>query len=95
MYVRAIVGQGIRQQALLVPQAAVDRTPRGDAQAWVVGADNIVRQRQFTTLRAVGDRWLVGDGLKPGERVVVEGRQGLSDGAKVTVKPAAAAAGKG
>ncbi len=92
MYVRALVGQGVRQQALLVPQAAVDRTPRGEAVAWVVGADDVVRQREFTTLRAVGDRWLVGDGLKPGERVVVAGRQGLSDGAKVTVKTAAATA---
>ncbi|MCI2246766.1 efflux RND transporter periplasmic adaptor subunit [Xanthomonas sp. PPL568] len=92
MYVRALVGQGVRQQALLVPQAAVDRTPRGEAVAWVVGADNVVRQREFTTLRAVGDQWLVGTGLKPGERVVVAGRQGLSDGAKVTVKTAAAAA---
>lgn len=92
MYVRALVGQGVRQQALLVPQAAVDRTPRGEAVAWVVGADNVVRQREFTTLRAVGNRWLVGDGLKPGERVVVAGRQGLSDGAKVTVKAAATAA---
>ncbi|MET0550336.1 MAG: efflux RND transporter periplasmic adaptor subunit [Xanthomonas sp.] len=92
MYVRALVGQGVRQQALLVPQSAVDRTPRGEAVAWVVGNDNVVRQRAFTTLRAVGDRWLVGDGLKPGERVVVAGRQGLSDGAKVTVKAAAAPA---
>lgn len=95
MYVRASVGQGVRQQALLVPQAAVDRTPRGDAQVWVVDADNKVRQRQLTTVRAVGDRWLVGEGLKAGERVVVEGRQGLSDGAKVTVKPAAAAVASG
>ncbi len=91
LYVRALVGQGVREQALLVPQAAVDRTPRGEAQVWVVGADNIARQRQFTTLRAVGDQWLVADGLKPGERVVVEGAQGLSDGAAVTVRPPAAA----
>ncbi|MBN6148852.1 efflux RND transporter periplasmic adaptor subunit [Xanthomonas sp. AmX2] len=93
MYVRASVGQGVRQQALLVPQAAVDRTPRGDAQVWVVDADNKARQRQLTTLRAVGDRWLVGEGLKAGERVVVEGRQGLSDGAAVTPKPVAAGQG--
>ncbi|MEE7560481.1 efflux RND transporter periplasmic adaptor subunit, partial [Xanthomonas sp. Kuri4-2] len=44
LYVRALVGQGVREQALLVPQAAVDRTPRGEAQVWVVGADNIARQ---------------------------------------------------
>ncbi|WP_045769948.1 efflux RND transporter periplasmic adaptor subunit [Xanthomonas albilineans] len=95
MYVRALVGQGVRQQALLVPQAAVDRTPRGDAVVWVVGADDVVRQRQFTTLRAVGDQWLVGEGLKPGERVVVAGQQGLSDGARVVVKPRVATAALG
>nr|HBK46015.1 efflux transporter periplasmic adaptor subunit [Xanthomonadaceae bacterium] len=54
MYVRALVGQGTRQQALLVPQSAVDRTPRGDAQAWVVGKDDVARLREFTTVRAVG-----------------------------------------
>lgn len=94
MYVRALVGQGVRQQALLVPQTAVDRTPRGNAQAWVVDVQDVVHLREFNTLRAVGNRWLVADGLKPGDRVVVGGSQGLIDGAKVTVaaRPAAAAA---
>jgi len=70
----------------------VDRSPRGNALAWVVGADDTVRQREFSTLRAVGDQWLVKDGLKPGERIVVGGRQGLTDGAKVALgaQPAAA-----
>jgi len=95
MYVRAMVGQGIRQQALLVPQSAVDRTPRGDAQAWVVGSDNVVHLREFTTLRAVGNRWLVAAGLKAGEQIVVSGTQGLNDGAKVAVKPAAAKTNQG
>ncbi|WP_309732551.1 efflux RND transporter periplasmic adaptor subunit [Pseudoxanthomonas sp. SORGH_AS_0997] len=95
MYVRALVGQGVRQQALLVPQAAVDRTPRGEAQAWVVGADGVVHQRQFTTVRAVGNRWLVAEGLKPGDRIVTGGRQNLRDGLKVSVKQAAASAGQG
>ncbi|WDS37761.1 efflux RND transporter periplasmic adaptor subunit [Pseudoxanthomonas sp.] len=94
MYVRAMVGQGVRQQALLVPQTAVDRTPRGDAQAWVVGSDDVVHLREFRTVRAVGNRWLVADGLQAGDRIVVSGSQGLSDGAKVTVttQPATAAA---
>lgn len=95
MYVRALVGQGVRQQALLVPQAAVDRTPRGEAQAWVVGADGVVHQRQFTTVRAVGNRWLVAEGLKSGERIVTGGRQNLRDGLKVSIKQAAASAGQG
>lgn len=88
MYVRAMVGQGTRQQAVLVPQSVVDRSPRGNALAWVVDADDVVRQREFRTLRAVGDQWLVADGLKAGERIVIGGRQGLVDGAKVAVTDA-------
>lgn len=98
MYVRARVGQGVRQQALLVPQAAVDRTPRGDAQVWVVGQDDVAHLRQFTTLRSVGNRWLVDKGLKAGERIVTGGGEGLRDGEKVVVSaaaPAAAAAEQG
>ena len=95
MYVRAQVGQGTRQQALLVPQAAVDRSPKGEAQAWVVDKDGKARQRTFSTARAVGNQWLVLDGLSAGERLVVAGRQGLADGMPVRVKPATAAvAGK-
>ncbi|MBU2050518.1 MAG: HlyD family secretion protein, partial [Gammaproteobacteria bacterium] len=92
MYVRARVGQGTRQQALLVPQAAVDRSPKGEALAWVVGADGRVHQRTFATARAVGDQWLVLDGLRAGEQVVLSGRQGLSEGATVRIKPAGEAA---
>jgi membrane fusion protein (multidrug efflux system) len=60
----------------------------------VVGSDNVVHLREFRTVRAVGNRWLVADGLEAGDQIVVGGSQGLSDGAKVTVttRPAAAAA---
>ncbi|PJL06200.1 efflux RND transporter periplasmic adaptor subunit [Stenotrophomonas maltophilia] len=94
MYVRALVGQGTRQQALLVPQAAVDRSPKGEAQAWLVDKDGKARLRLFRTARAVGDQWLVLDGLAAGEQVVVAGAQGLADGMTVRVKPAPAPAGK-
>ncbi|GAB3057530.1 efflux RND transporter periplasmic adaptor subunit [Stenotrophomonas tumulicola] len=90
MYVRARVGQGTRQQALLVPQSAVDRSARGDAQAWVIDNEGLARLREFSTVRAVGDQWLVRDGLQAGERVVTGGRQGLTDGAKVSIKDASA-----
>lgn len=90
MYVRAQVGQGTRQQALLVPQAAVDRSPKGEAQAWVVDKDGKAQLRTFRTARAIGDQWLVLDGITTGERVVVAGAQGLSEGMAVKVKPAAA-----
>jgi membrane fusion protein, multidrug efflux system len=49
----------------------------------VVGPDNTVEQRTITTDRAIGDQWLVTSGLKPGDRVIVEGIQSAKPGAKV------------
>ncbi|WP_140720153.1 efflux RND transporter periplasmic adaptor subunit [Pseudomonas sp. Hp2] len=95
MYVRAIVEQGVRERAILVPQAAVDRTPRGLAQVWVVGKDGKAYRRELKTARAVGDRWLVDAGLAAGDQVVVEGAQGLAEGMPVKVAPAASVAGGG
>ena len=51
------------------------RTPRGDASALVVGADNKVEMRNITATRAIGDKWLVTEGLKDGDRVIVTGLQ--------------------
>lgn len=94
-YVRAVVGQGVRQQAILVPQAAVDRNPRGLAQVWVIGADGKALRRQLQASRAIGDRWLVDAGLEVGERVIVDGMQGLIEGAPVQVSAPAAAGENG
>lgn len=93
MYVRAIVEQGVREQAILVPQAAVDRTPRGLAQVWVVGPDGKAHRRELKTGRALGERWLVDAGLAAGEQVVVEGMQGLVEDAPVKIAAPAAVAG--
>lgn len=95
MYVRAQVGQGTRQQALLVPQSAVDRSAKGEAQAWLVDKEGKARLRTFRTERAIGNQWLVLDGISAGEQVVVAGAQGLSDGMPVRLKPAPAAAAAG
>jgi membrane fusion protein (multidrug efflux system) len=95
MYVRAIVEQGVREHAILVPQAAVDRTPRGLAQVWVLGQDGKAHRRELKTRRAVGDRWLVDEGLAAGEQLIVEGMQGLVEGAPVKVASPAAVAGAG
>ncbi|MEQ4575739.1 MAG: HlyD family secretion protein, partial [Gammaproteobacteria bacterium] len=81
--------------AILVPQAAVDRTPRGLAQVWVVGKDGKAYRRELKTARAVGDRWLVDAGLAAGDQVIVEGAQGLAEGMPVKVAPAASVAGGG
>lgn len=84
MFVRARLDEGTNPNALLVPQQAVTRTPTGQATVMVVGADNKVEARQVTTSQAIGDKWLVTDGVKAGERVISTGLQRAKPGAQVT-----------
>jgi len=96
MYVRAIVGQGIRPQALLAPQRGVTRDVKGGATALVVGKDGKVETREVIVSRTIGDQWLVEDGLASGDRVIVEGLQKVKPGMAVTAveaPPDAARAG--
>ena len=98
MYVRAVLEEGVREDAILVPQQAVSRDPRGNALALVVAADGTVQQRLLRTDRALGDQWLVSEGLSAGDRVIVEGLQRVRPGvpAKALEKAARPAApGKG
>jgi membrane fusion protein (multidrug efflux system) len=76
-----------RQGALLVPQRAVQEL-QGTHQVAVVGADNKVAMRTVKAGARIGNLWVVEEGLKPGERVVVEGLQKVRDGAIVNPKPA-------
>ena len=97
MYVRATIIEGTLNNALLAPQKGITRDPKGNATALVVGKDNKVEMRNVTTARAVGDQWLVTDGLAPGDRVIVEGLQKIQPGMPVQAaefgeKPADAAA---
>ncbi|EJO6071893.1 multidrug efflux RND transporter periplasmic adaptor subunit AcrA [Salmonella enterica] len=86
MFVRARLQEGTKPTALLVPQQGVTRTPRGDATVLVVGADNKVETRQIVASQAIGDKWLVTDGLKAGDRVVVSGLQKVRPSAQVKVQ---------
>ncbi|MTJ80174.1 MAG: efflux RND transporter periplasmic adaptor subunit [Telmatospirillum sp.] len=88
MFVHARVEEGVAEQALLVPQQGVTRNPAGDATALVVGADNKVEQRVLKVDRTVGDKWLVTDGVRAGDRVIVEGLQKIRPGATVKETPA-------
>lgn len=83
MYVRAVIQQGVNEQGIVVPQRGVTRDPRGNATALVVGADGKVEQRIVKIARALGDKWLVGDGLKAGDQLIVEGFQKVQPGAVV------------
>jgi len=96
MYVRAIVGDGERQDALLVPQPGITRDQKGQTMAMVVGEGEKVEARVVKVSRAIGDKWLVEEGLAAGDRVIVEGLQKIRPGAPVQAteagaEPAAAA----
>jgi membrane fusion protein (multidrug efflux system) len=95
MYVRAVVASGVRQDAVLVPQRAVARDPKGNTSAMVVGADGKVSVRPVRVSNAIGDRWLVEDGLAAGERVVTEGLQKIRPGVAVAATEAGAPAAPG
>ena len=90
LYVRARVIEGVRQQGLLAPQAGISHNERGQATALVVGPGNVVAQRIVRTDQAMGDKWVVTDGLHAGDRLIVDGLLNLFPGTKVTPRRAAA-----
>jgi len=94
MFVRAQLQEGVRDGALLVPQRGVTRDAAGQATALVVGAGDKIESRQVTVERTLGERWLVGAGLKPGDKVIVDGLQvmgqSLQPGMPVKAVPAGA-----
>lgn len=87
MFVRAVITEGVNEQAILVPQQGISRNPKGDPVALIVDAEDKVQQRMLTLDRAIGDKWLVSSGLNPGDRVIVEGVQKARPGASVKVVP--------
>lgn len=90
MFVRAIIDEAVNEQAILVPQQAVSRDPRGNPMAMVVDASGQAEQRKLVTERAIGDQWLVSCGLSSGEMVIVEGLQRVRPGMKVEIVDSAA-----
>jgi membrane fusion protein (multidrug efflux system) len=90
MFVRAMVKEGVNSQAILIPQQAVSRDPKGNPLAMIVDANGVAQGRMLTLDRAIGDRWLVSSGLAPGDRVIVEGLQRVRPGVPVRAVPFAA-----
>lgn len=88
MFVRARLQQAEVKEALLVPQQAVSRTPKGEATVMVVGSGDKAEARVVEASRTVGNQWLVSKGLAAGDRVIVEGLQKVQPG--MPVKPSAA-----
>ncbi|AGA84920.1 efflux RND transporter periplasmic adaptor subunit [Stutzerimonas stutzeri] len=88
MFVHAQLVAGMKSEAILVPQQGVTRNTKGDPTAMVVNAESKVEVRPIKTERAVGNRWLVGEGLQPGDRVITEGLQFIQPGVEVEAVPA-------
>ncbi|MCF0014989.1 efflux RND transporter periplasmic adaptor subunit [Pseudomonas stutzeri] len=88
MFVHAQLVAGLKSEAILVPQQGVTRNARGEPSAMVVNAENKVELRRIKTERTVGNRWLVGEGLQPGDRVITEGLQFIQPGVEVDAAPA-------
>jgi len=90
--VRARLSQGVQEGAILLPHAAVSRDPRGNATVMLVNAENTVEPRIVKTGQSIGDKWVVSEGLTPGDRVIVEGLQKARPGSPVQAQEAGAAA---
>ena len=88
MFVRAKIEEGVNQNALVVPQLGITHDQKGQPTTLVVGADNKVELRQLVTAGTFGSNWVVASGLKPGDRVIVQGTDKAHPGQQV--KPVAA-----
>lgn len=84
MFARAQLPQAEQANAILVPQKAVSREPGGQATVFVIKDNNTVEKRTVVTRKAVGSKWLLNNGLKEGDRLVVDGLQKIRNGVAVT-----------
>ncbi len=87
MFVRTVIQDGVKNDALLIPHQAVSRDPKGTPQTLVVTPEGKVEQRRITVDRAIGNEWLIASGLRAGERVIMEGALKIRPGASVKAIP--------
>lgn len=90
MYVNATLPSGIAKAAILAPQEGVSRDRRGEPTALIVNAENTVELRNLTVSGTRDNNWIVTDGLKPGDQLIVEGLQKAALGAVVSPQERAA-----
>lgn len=94
MYVKARISKGVAATGILAPLPAISRDAKGQPTAFVVGAGDKAEQRVLTVGQTVGDKWLVTSGLKPGDRLIVEGLQKVHPGGALKPAPLAAPAAR-
>ncbi|WP_230655954.1 efflux RND transporter periplasmic adaptor subunit [Psychrobacter sp. I-STPA10] len=87
MFVTAKLTQGVLNNAVLLPQSAIMRTPKGDAQVYIVDANSKIQVRPVTIDGTFGNKWIVTDGLKSGEKVVIMGGAKVKPEQQVVAKP--------
>jgi membrane fusion protein (multidrug efflux system) len=92
MYARASIVEGVKANAILVPQRGVSRNSKGEPTAMVVSKDNKVESRILAVDRTVGSNWLVTSGLADGDQLIVEGLQKIRPGAPVAPSEAGSSA---
>lgn len=95
MYVHALIQEGINRNGIAVPQKAVSRNTHGEPTVLVLEKDNRVALRSIQTGPALGNQWIVNEGLQAGDRVVVDGLQSVRPGAVVAPVEAGAAGAAG
>ncbi|QXI26248.1 efflux RND transporter periplasmic adaptor subunit [Pseudomonas vanderleydeniana] len=88
MFVHAKLAEGVREQAILVPQQGVTRDLKGQAIAFVIGAGNKAELRELKVMRTLGNQWLVESGLNAGDQVITEGVQRVKAGMELAPVPA-------
>jgi len=94
LFVRGIVSQGTVENAFLVPQTALVRGSDGQPFVWLIGANDQITRQPVIAGRAIGQSWLVTEGLSDGDRVAVDGLQRIRPNIKVTPVAAEREGGK-
>jgi len=87
LYVRAVLIEGEANDAILVPQRSTLRDNRGNPQVLVVTPEGTAERRPIKVGKSYGEDWIVYEGLKAGEVVVVEGIQKVRPGSPVRTVP--------
>lgn len=88
MFVRARFAQAVEKNVILVPQIGVQRDTSGQPQVWLVGPDKKAVLKPVTAPRTQGANWVVTAGLKPGDKVIVQGTGNLKPGQELKPVPA-------
>lgn len=88
MFVRARLYEGMNANAMLIPQVGVTHDQSGRPVAMIVGQDGKVAQTVLTTAGTRGTDWVVTGGIKPGDRLIVQGAHKVSPGIEVAPVPA-------